>query len=82
MILVDVYVPALNKTYDFQVDENSRIEVLTAELVEMLCSELHQPDNKEAWKFLLCSMDERTILGNETSLSINGIRNGSRLMLV
>ena len=34
MILVDIYIPSLDKTYDFQVDEDVSIENLTVEITD------------------------------------------------
>lgn len=82
MILVDVYVPALDKTYDFQLDENVRIDELTAEIAEMLLRERRLGENKNVDEFILCSMDNQVILNDETTLSENGITNGGKLMLV
>ena len=36
MILVDIYVPSLDKTYDFQVDETIQTEKLIMEITEMI----------------------------------------------
>ena len=36
MILVDIYVPSLDKTYDFQVDETVQTEKLIMEIAEMI----------------------------------------------
>lgn len=82
MILVDIYVPALDKTYDFQLDENVRIAELTAEIAEMLMRELRLGENKNIDGFVLCSMGDKVILDDETTLSGSGITNGGKLMLV
>ena len=37
MILVDIYVPGANQTYDFNLDENAKIELLLEEIAGMIC---------------------------------------------
>ena len=40
MILVDIYVPSLDKSYDFQVDETVTTEKLIMEIAEMIGNEV------------------------------------------
>ena len=82
MILVDVYVPSLERSFDFQLDEKSKVSNLIEEMVEMLSGEFHQSEHSDAGSFLLCSMEDRSILSKNATLNYLGIRNGSRLMLV
>ncbi len=82
MILVDIYIPALDKTYDFQVDESVPVEDLVMEIAEMVGSETKTRNKLSAEKFLLCSMDRSIIIPKGSTLGSYGIRNGFRLMLV
>ena len=36
MILVDIYVPSMDETYDFQLDENAEIEKIILEVVGII----------------------------------------------
>lgn len=82
MILVDIYVPSLDKTYDFQVDEKAKVTNVTAEIVEMIGNETRSVKGLSGQDFLLCSMDLEQILSGSSSLQEYGIRNGSKLILV
>lgn len=82
MILVDIYIPSVDKSYDFQVDESVTVENLIVEIAEMIGNETKSGRNLPAKSFLLCSMDQELILQKTSSLQSYGIRNGSRLMLV
>ena len=42
MILVDIYIPSLDKNYDFQVDENVSIKSLILEITEMIENETNK----------------------------------------
>ena len=37
MILVDVFVPSMNNNYEFQLDENTKLDVLIEEITEIIC---------------------------------------------
>ena len=82
MILVDIYIPSLDKNYDFQVDENVSIKSLILEITDMIENETKSEKNREPEKFMLCSMDQKKILEKYYTLKEYDIRNGSKLLLV
>lgn len=82
MILVDIYIPSLDKTYDFQVDEKVSVGSLIIEIAEMIGNETRSKKRPEADEFLLCSTDQGQIIQKSSTLQACGIRNGSTLMLV
>lgn len=82
MILVDIYIPSLDKNYDFQVDENVSIKSLILEITDMIENETKSEKNREPEKFMLCSMDQKKILEKYYTLKECDIRNGSKLLLV
>ena len=36
MVIVDIFVPSLDKTYNFMLDESSKVELLMVEIIEMI----------------------------------------------
>nr|WP_296042325.1 EsaB/YukD family protein [uncultured Blautia sp.] len=82
MILVDIYIPSLDKNYDFQVDEKVSIKSLILEITDMIENETKSEKNREPEKFMLCSMDQKKILEKYYTLKECDIRNGSKLLLV
>lgn len=82
MILVDIYIPSMDKTYDFQVDEGAAVDNLIMEIAEMIGTITKSGKNIHAEKLMLCSMDQKTLLQRNSSLRTYGIKNGSKLMLV
>lgn len=82
MILVDVYVPSVNSTYNFQLDEEVRIGLLIEEIGEMVCRREHCQLNGKMENLLLCSMDNREIIPKYTTLTKYGVKTGARLMLL
>ena len=75
MILVDIEVPALNKAYDFRLDER----LCTAQILEEISVILFQEDRKD---LLLCSCEQKRILPPDRTLWQAGIGNGARLLLI
>lgn len=82
MILVDVYVPSVGSTYDFQMDEDVKVGLLIEEIGEMVCRREHCRLDGKMEKLLLCSMDNREIIPKHTTLAEYGINTGARLMLL
>lgn len=82
MIMVDIYVPGVNQTYDFSVDENARIALLLEELVGMICQKEQCSLQGSSKELLLVSPGRRSILSSELTLAHYGIVQGDRLMLV
>lgn len=82
MILVDIYIPSVDKNYDFQVNENVSVENLTMEISEMIGNETKSGKIRETEDFMLCSLDQNKVLKKYSTLKDCGIKNGSRLMLV
>ncbi|MDE6917372.1 MAG: hypothetical protein K2P39_11315, partial [Lachnospiraceae bacterium] len=74
MVLVDVYVPSVNCTYDFQLDEEVRIGLLIEEIGEMVCRREHCKLDGAMEKLLLCSMDNREIIPRNTTLTEYGVK--------
>jgi len=81
MIEVDVYVSALKMTYDFVLDENTTVENIIEELVEMVCqNERCLPTPAEY--FELCCPQKEIICRHDATLREYCISNGDMLMLI
>ncbi len=82
MILVDIYVPAVNQTYDFSLDENARISLLLEEISGMICQKEQCQLRGSVKELLLVSQSSKKILNSEKTLSYYRVNQGDRLMLV
>lgn len=82
MILIDVYVPSLDRIYDFQVEERATVESLILEMAEIIAGQTQTGKSPDSEKFMLCQKEERRILERGGTLIDYGIKNGARLMLV
>jgi hypothetical protein len=82
MIMVDIYMPALDESFDFMLDENADLEVVILEVTEMIArrtkSELKPGDDG----FVLYYTDKRMPLSADKTLYESGVRDADRLILV
>ena len=82
MILVDVYVPAMDDNYDFMVDENVAVSQIVTEIGGMISKKVKETLPEQDADFQLYSMNTRTLLNSGQSLYMNNVTDGCRLLLV
>ncbi len=82
MIMIDVYVPAVNNTYDFKVDENVSISMVIEEILGILSKEIMEQPQFTSKGFALCDVDQGRVLPCAGTLRGCGITNGKKLILV
>ena len=84
MIFVDISTPMFEKTYDFYLEEN----ISTAQIIDEVIGIIAEKEgytfsrNDDMANLNLFDEDRRLLLNSEESLGANGIKNGSRLILV
>ena len=82
MMVVDISVPGVDQTYDFNVDENAKISLLLEELVGMICQKEQCTLSGNIKELLLVSLTRNQILNPGLTLLHYKIGQGERLMLV
>lgn len=82
MIFVDVSVPALGKTYDFRLDETSRVAAVLEEMAEIICRSEQCELAGDARDLILCRAEDHRIFAADLTLLECGVRTGNRLMLL
>ncbi len=82
MILVDIYVPAVDKTYDFQLNENTQISAVIDEIIEMVGQKERAVLWGDADELLLCEKGIERILNKNDTLYNVGVVTGKTLILV
>ena len=82
MILVDVKVPAIDKTYDFELDETSCVSDIPEEIAEMIAAKQHYVLEKTESVPMLFNDETGQMLSADKSLYDCGIRTGNRLLFV
>jgi len=82
MINVDVYVPALERVYNFNLDEDSRISVLIEEISDLICKKEHSSLDGIKDRFIMGSIDEKLNFNADYSLREYSVKSGEKLILV
>lgn len=82
MILVDIYIPSVDQTWDLMIDENLPVSEVIPELVRMAERKTHGEGDLDADNFNLYSMTSEHELYAYDTLAANGVRDGHRLMLL
>ena len=82
MILVDITVPSLGKTYNFSLNESVRVSDLIDEITDMI--EQREHTMMDGDRILLNLYDAKLghVLNRTCSLTRNGVIPGHRLILV
>lgn len=82
MINVDVYVPALDRVYNFNLDEDSKISVLIEEITELICKKEHSTLDGLKERLIMGSFDKKLNFDHQYSLREYSVKNGEKLILV
>lgn len=82
MILVDIYVPSVDRVYDFQVDESYSVAVIVEEVCEMI--QQREQMNGFLAEEAAVLLDEKTqrMLPLDQTMEECRITDGNRLILV
>ena len=82
MILVDVFVPSVNQSYDFQLNEQIPVGSVIEEIAEMVGQKERCEIVGNIKELVLCDISTSYILNNQCTLQEEGIQTGKRLILV
>ena len=82
MVLVDIYIPAIDDTYDFMLDENACIEQIKEEIYEILSKKMQESKDENGKAFSLWIADARCMLKGEKTLYESGVTDGTRMIYV
>ena len=82
MILVDIFIPSVDKTYDFQLNENVSIAAVIEEISEMIEDKEKTTLQGDVSQLQLCEPVRGITLPKRSSLSECRVMTGDRLILV
>lgn len=82
MILVDIEFPAINKKYDFKLDENTYIVELIDQIGNMIIPTTEKDYEEKVKDMLLYECDKHRILELNQTLKQCGIKSGSHLVMI
>lgn len=82
ILLVEVYAPAYDKSYDMRVEERTSIRQLMEEMTVLIGQKERNYMAGELEKLCLCSIERGEMLSREQCLQDYGIGNGYRFVLI
>ena len=82
MLLVEVYAPAYDKSYDMRVEEQTSIRQLMEEMTVLIGQKERNHMAGELEKLSLCSIERGEMLSREQCLQDYGIGNGYQFVLI
>lgn len=82
MILVDIKVPSVDCTYDFQLDEDSTIYNIVGEVSELISQKEHCNVVGSSENLMLCLLGSNRVLSVNSTLRESGVKTGDSLILV
>lgn len=82
MILVDIRIPALDNTFDFMLDENTPVDKIIMEVIEMISKQTHSGKINHTEEFMLYDCKRKRRLQPNQTLHQTGIEDGCSLLLV
>lgn len=82
VIMLEISIPAIDKEYDFKIDEDASVKLIIEEIAEMVCRREQNNLIGDESEFLLCNINTNTIFDKNKSLRDYGIGNGEKLIMV
>ncbi|MBQ9438651.1 MAG: glutamyl-tRNA amidotransferase [Lachnospiraceae bacterium] len=82
MILVDIYVPAVDQNYNFSLNEDVPVRLIIDEITEMIAQKEQTHLSGERTRLNLFYKKNAKALPKENTLTDCGIATGASLMLV
>ena len=82
MILVDIYVPSVDRVYDFHLNEKAKVSVVIEEIAEMVSQKEHSQLIGDVSEMLLCEYSNNRVLDRNSTLENLGVCTGEKLILV
>lgn len=81
MIVVDIQVPNLNRTYDFELDEEMKTGELLKKVIQTITEKECLEDCGES-EMLLYDLSREMVLSESHSLKQQGVKSGEQLYLI
>ena len=82
MIIVEISVPSIDRTYDFKLTEDVVLSIVIEEITSVICQREKCSITGEKNDFLLLRAESNSILSKSLSLYENDVKTGDKLILV
>ncbi|MBQ5399167.1 MAG: hypothetical protein IIU14_07010 [Ruminococcus sp.] len=82
MIVVEVKFPILDTSYDFKLDEDTPVSLITDDMIAVISQKEHKKLKDSDFEFMLFNSSTQTVLTSGCSLYENGVKSGDSLILI
>lgn len=82
MIIVEIFVPSIDRTYEFKLNEDIAASVIIEEITSVICQKEQCEVKGERSDLILVLSDKHQIVSMNLSLYENGVQSGDKLMLL
>lgn len=82
MVLLDIFVPALDRRYDMSVDETAKVSMIIEEMANVICQKEQCTLEGPLEEMCLADCDKRIFFMPDRCLDVYGVKNGDKLILV
>ncbi len=82
MITVEIEIPMMGKLYDFRIDEEVPLYEVKTEVTEMICQKEQCAVQGDVERLLMWNAQNHTQLMQDQNAQENGLKTGSRILLV
>ena len=79
---VNVRIPVLSQSYEFDIDERKQIAAIIEEIVETVCQQEHVIQKGSTSQLLMMHQETKSILQSYQDPVRAGIRNGDTLIII
>lgn len=82
MVILEIDVPIIQKTYDFMIDENTLVSSVIEEIAELICQKEGFSSERKASEFSLFSCTDEKMLQCDKTIAENSVKTGNKLIFV
>ena len=82
MIIVEIFVPSVDGTYEFKLNEDIEVSLIIDEICSVICEKEQCPMPTNCQDMVLFNADREVRLNENLTLFENDICSGNRLILV
>ena len=82
MIMVEIEIPSLKKSYDFRLKDDTKIDEIIDEVCEIICQKEKKDVLLRTRDMMLSSISNGIIMNNMYTLGDYNVHDGAMLMLI
>ena len=82
MLVVEIFLPSIGRTYECKLNEDIATHIVIEEISSVICQKEQCEINGNRADLIMVLCEKQQVLSSNLSLYENGVQSGDRLMLV